>query len=220
MSSSRYSTVLFDLDGTLTDPKIGIAKGVQYALAKAQISVDDLDSLECFIGPPLATSFCEFYGFSDTDAQAAVAAYREYYSVTGLYENLLYDGIRELLELLRAQGRKLVVATSKPTVFSKTILEHFEIASYFDEIVGSNLDGTLSEKGEIIAHILEQHQLAPHTTVMIGDRKFDIIGAQANGVDSIAVGYGYGSETELMAAQPTHYVKTVGELRGFFAGEE
>ncbi len=217
MSNSRYSTVLFDLDGTLTDPKIGITKGVQYVLAKAQISVDDLDSLECFIGPPLAVSFREFYGFSDADAQAAVAAYREYYSVTGLYENLLYGGIRELLELLQSQRRKLIVATSKPTVFSKTVVEHFGIAPFFDEIVGSNLDGTLSEKGDIIAHILKQHQLDPEKTVMIGDRKFDIIGAQANGMDSIAVGYGYGSGTELLAAQPTHYAGTVDELQAFFA---
>ncbi|MDF2938701.1 MAG: phosphoglycolate phosphatase [Paenibacillaceae bacterium] len=217
MSSSRYTAVLFDLDGTLTDPKTGITKGVQYALAKAQITVEDLDTLECFIGPPLTVSFSEFYGFSDADAQAAVAAYREYYSVTGLYENLLYDGIRELLELLKAQGRKLIVATSKPTVFSQTILEHFQIASYFDHIVGSNLDGTLSEKAEIIAHILEHNQLDKSSVVMIGDRKFDIIGAHANKIDSIAVGFGYGSEAELLGAEPTHYVKTVAELRGLFA---
>lgn len=217
MLNLRYSTVLFDLDGTLTDPKMGITKGVQYALAKAGIIVDDLDTLEGFIGPPLPVSFREYYGFSDADAQAAVTAYREYYTVTGLYENLLYGGIAELLELLRAQGRKLVVATSKPTVFSTTIMEHFGIASFFDEIVGSNLDGTLSEKGEIIAHILKRHQLDPEKTVMIGDRKFDIIGARANGVDSIAVGYGYGSEEELMAAEPTHYVESVEKLRAFFA---
>lgn len=217
MSSSRYSTVLFDLDGTLTDPKVGITKGVQFALAKAQIKVENLDALECFIGPPLAASFAEFYGFSDTDALAAVASYREYYSVTGLYENLLYTGIRELLELLKGQGRKLIVATSKPTVFSKTILDHFQMTPYFHQIVGSNLDGSLSEKAEIIAHILEHNQIDKEEAVMIGDRKFDIIGAQANGIASIAVGYGYGSEDELMAAEPTHYLRTLKDLHAFFA---
>lgn len=214
--SERYSTVLFDLDGTLTDPKAGITKGVQYALAKAGIIVEDLDQLDCFIGPPLAPSFSEFYGFSEAEAVKAVGAYREYYSVTGMYENLLYEGIPELLELLRSQGRKLVVATSKPTVFSRKILDHFRLTSYFHDIVGSNLDGSLSDKGEIIAYILKQHSIDKDMAVMIGDRKFDVIGAKHNGIDSIAIGYGYGSEAELTEAKPTHHFRTLQELQEFF----
>ncbi|MBP3963893.1 HAD family hydrolase [Paenibacillus lignilyticus] len=211
-----YKAILFDLDGTLTDPKQGITRAVQYALAKYEIIVDDLDQLEPFIGPPLASSFQEHYGFSASEARTAVDYYREYFADRGIYENEVYGGIRDLLERLAEQKRTLILATSKPTVFAKRILSYFQMDSYFDVICGSNLDGTMSDKADIIAHILRSQQLTAESAVMIGDRKHDLIGAQRNGVDSIGVGYGYGSEEELRAQSPKYYVRSVRELQALF----
>ncbi|SDW19202.1 HAD hydrolase-like protein [Paenibacillus sp. CF384] len=211
-----YKAILFDLDGTLTDPKQGITRAVQYALAKYKIIEDNLDLLEPFIGPPLASSFEERYGFSASEARTAVDYYREYFADKGIYENELYGGIRELLELLVEQKRTIIVATSKPTVFAEKIVSYFRIDSYFDYVCGSNLDGTMSDKGEIIAHILQSQQLTAASAIMIGDRKHDLIGAQRNGVASIGVGYGYGSEEELQAHSPAYYVRNVRELHELF----
>jgi len=208
----KYSTILFDLDGTLTDPKIGITKSVQYALAKYGIQVDNLDKLEPFIGPPLAQSFMEFYQFSEQESKRAVEYYREYFAETGIFENMRYEGIIELLDNLIQDGRTLIVATSKPTVFAERIIEHFQLSSYFDFVCGSNLDGTMTAKGDIIQHILKVKKLDRSGVVMVGDRKHDIIGAQLNEIDSIGVGYGYGSEQELHGASPTFYVESVHQL--------
>lgn len=208
----HYSTILFDLDGTLTDPKLGITRSVQYALAKLGIAEDDLDKLEPFIGPPLAGSFKDIYAFSDSKSVQAVEYYREYFREKGMYENEIYAGIRPLLEALVNQGCVLMVATSKPTVFAEKIVSHFEIASYFRAVCGSNLDGTRSDKTEIIEHLIQEYTLEKPATVMIGDRKHDIIGAHNAGIASIGVGYGYGSESELAAIKPTYCVRTVQEL--------
>ncbi len=213
----NYSDILFDLDGTLTNPKLGITKSVQYALRKFAIEESDLDKLEPFIGPPLAASFMETYSFSESDAKQAVEYYREYFKDQGMYENDLYEGISELLELLQSQNRRLIVATSKPTVFAEKILSYFKIDRYFEYVCGSHLDGTRTDKGEIIKHVLDEKKIDREETVMIGDRKYDIIGAHRNNLDSIAVVYGYGSEEELRGSNPTHYIKTVKELHSVFS---
>ncbi|WP_422660849.1 HAD family hydrolase [Paenibacillus sp. EC2-1] len=208
----NYKNVLFDLDGTLTDPKVGITKSVQYALAKFNIIEPDLSKLEFFIGPPLQNSFMEAYSFTAEQAWDAVTHYREYFKEQGIYENELYEGIKELLELLKSQGRDLFVATSKPEVFALSILSHFELDSYFTYVCGSELDGTRSDKTEIIKFIVDKYHLNPMETVMVGDRKHDLIGAHNNNIHSIAVGFGYGTEEELIAAEPTYNTQTVKDL--------
>jgi phosphoglycolate phosphatase len=210
----NYDTLLFDLDGTLTDPKIGITSAVQYALASFDIHEPCLDNLVNFIGPPLKDAFMEYYGFDSDKAFEAVVKYREYFSVKGLYENSVYPGIPDLLECLIEQGKTLIVATSKPTVFSEKILEHFGLIKYFKLIIGSNLDGTRVKKGEVIKFALEQAKLADlHNIIMIGDRKHDVIGAKEVGIDSIGVLYGYGSKEEFEVEKPTYLVDSVDELK-------
>lgn len=213
----RYNHIFFDLDGTLTDPREGITKAVSYALGQHGIIVNDLSELECFIGPPLQATFTEKYHFSEAEAWGAVLSYREYYKDTGLYENEVYGGIRELLGLLLSQGRRLYVATSKPTVFAETVLEHFQLSAYFSMVCGSELDGSRSAKTEIIQHVLDTCRIQPPAAVMIGDRKHDLIGARNCGIHSIAAGYGYGSEEELAACEPTYHFKTVEEMLRSFA---
>ena len=209
-----YQYILFDLDGTLTDSKIGITSCVQYALHKLGIEEPDLDELEPFIGPPLTDSFREFYGFDDETVQQAVIYYRERFSTVGLFENDIYPGIAQMLERLKKAGRRLAVASSKPTVFVKQILEHFEILSYFDVIVGSELDGTRAKKEEVVEEALRQLLCDGngHDIVMVGDRKFDVEGAKAYGIDSIGVAYGYAACGELEEAGADVIVETVEEL--------
>ena len=208
-----YEIILFDLDGTLTDPKIGITSSVQYALQKMGIKEEDPDVLIPFIGPPLLASFKELYHMSDQEAVQAIGYYRERFSVTGLYENKVYAGMGELLASLKSQGKKLIVATSKPTEFSVKILEHFGLKQYFAAIVGSNLDGTRTEKSDVIEFALSGENITDLSkVVMIGDRKYDISGAKKNHIDVIAVAYGYGSQEELAAADPNYIVSSVSEL--------
>ncbi len=208
-----YDVVLFDLDGTLTDSKIGITKSVQYALAKFNIREDNLDSLEPFIGPPLSESFQKHYGFEPSQVQDAVDFYREYFSTTGMYENVVYPGIPDLLTDLKSKGKELIVATSKPTVFANQILKTFNLYQYFTTVVGSHLDGTRTSKTEIIAHALSTlEKPKENSNVMVGDREHDIIGAQGNAINSIAVTYGYGSLSELQRANPTHLAHAVEDI--------
>lgn len=210
----HYQFILFDLDGTLSDPKIGITKSVQYALTKMGFAAPELDKLEGFIGPPLQESFANDYHFDKEQTQVALEFYRERFKDKGMFENELYPDIPLLLQDLSKQGSTLVVATSKPTVFAVEILKFFKLDQYFDLIIGSHLDGTRTAKTEIIQFILEEypnHKLEDF--IMIGDRKHDIIGAQNTGIDSIGVTYGYGSSEELTLAEPTYLVKSVDELR-------
>ncbi len=217
-SSKKYQTILFDLDGTLTDPKLGITKSVQYALASFGITAS-LEELIPLIGPPLKYSFMNFYQFDETTAVAAIAKYREYFAVTGLYENEIFVGVPELLQALQTQGKTLAVATSKPTVYAEQILAHFGILAYFTFVAGSNLDGSRVEKAEVIAYALENLKVTDYSgVVMIGDRKHDLIGAKIVGVDSIGVLYGYGSPEELSAEVPTWLAKDLVEL-GKILGE-
>ncbi|MCZ8537085.1 HAD family hydrolase [Paenisporosarcina quisquiliarum] len=210
----KYKIILFDLDGTLSDPKIGITKSVQYALQKMGIIETDLNKLVCFIGPPLQTSFAENYNFNIENTKIAIDFYRERFKEKGMFENNLYPSIPTLLKSLKELGFTLVVATSKPTVFSEQILNYFNIDEYFDLVVGSNLDGTRAAKTEIIQYILDQydeHELEDF--IMIGDREHDIIGANNNGIDSIGVAYGYGTSQELSHSNPTYMVKSVEQLK-------
>lgn len=205
---------MFDLDGTLSDPKVGITKSVQYALNKIGVLENDLDRLECFIGPPLQESFGEYYGFDLQKSNQAIEYYRERFKEKGMFENVLYSHIPELLMELKDRGYVLVVATSKPTVFAEKILKHFKIDAFFDLVVGSNLDGTRVAKTEVIQYILEQYTTYELSDfIMIGDRKHDIIGAKNTSIDCIGVTYGYGSNEEIRLAAPTYTATSVKELK-------
>ncbi len=212
-----YNLILFDLDGTLTDPGEGITNSVAYALAQWGIRVDDRRTLYRFIGPPLKDSFMEFYGFSEEEAIRAVEAYRVYFREKGMLENRVYPGVESMLQALKDDGKTLAVATSKPESFAKQILEHFGLADFFDLIAGATMDSTRSKKADVIAYALNQlvRELSHdrHTTVMVGDRAQDIQGALANGLDSIGVLFGYGDQAELESAGATRVVSTVNELK-------
>lgn len=209
----NYQYILFDLDGTLTDPKVGITKSVAYALKSFGIEVEDLDSLCKFIGPPLKESFMKYYGMNSEDGDKAVETYREYFKPYGVYENEVYEGIQGLLARLSACGKHLVLASSKPTVFVETILEHFDLRKYFEVVVGSELDGTRVAKAEVIEYALRLADVTDKSqVVMIGDREHDVIGAKENGVASIGVTYGYGSREEHEACGADMIVESVGEL--------
>uniref|UniRef100_UPI004055F68F HAD hydrolase-like protein n=1 Tax=Acetatifactor sp. TaxID=1872090 RepID=UPI004055F68F len=209
--------LLFDLDGTLTDPKIGITTCVQYALKAFGIEEPDLDKLEPFIGPPLKESFMEFYGMEDSQAEAAVAKYRERFKDVGLFENEVYKGIPTLLRTLQAKGMHLAVASSKPTVFVERILQHFHLDQYFEVVVGSELDGRRVNKDEVVQEALKRlfhnKTIQREQIYMIGDRKFDVEGARAHGIESVAVAYGYGGVEELMEAKADYVVCSVKELQ-------
>lgn len=219
VESKKYEYVLFDLDGTLTDPKEGITKSVAYALESFGIHVEDLDTLCKFIGPPLKESFMVYYGLSDEQGDEAVAKYRERFSVTGLFENKVYDEIRETLEALKKSGKTLIVATSKPSVYSRQILEHFDLMKYFTFLSGSELDGTRVDKAEVIAYALQENGIQDLSNViMVGDREHDIIGANKNQIDSVGVLYGYGCREEFEENHATYVVERVEELRNLLLG--
>lgn len=202
--------ILFDLDGTLTDPKEGITKSFQYALKHMGIVEENLDALEKVIGPPLKDSFVEFYGMKEDDALEAVEKYRERFKTIGMYENEIFDGIKEMLEKLQKEGFLLAIASSKPTVFVEQICEHFEIKQYFHHIVGSFLDGRRGRKEEVVEEaIREFHEKDLQKIIMVGDRKFDITGAHQMGLKAIGVTFGYGGKEELEAAGADYIVDTV-----------
>lgn len=215
--------LLFDLDGTLTDPKLGITTCVQYALHSFGIEEPDLDKLEPFIGPPLKDSFMQFYNMEEKQAEAAVDKYRERFQDIGLFENEIYAGIKEMLRTLKKKGMHLAVASSKPTVFVERILEHFKIRKYFEVVVGSELDGRRVNKDEVVQEALSQlfagGIVERDKVYMIGDRKFDVEGSKAQGVESIGVSYGYGSIEELKEAKADYIVRTVGELENLLYRE-
>ena len=209
-----YSTILFDLDGTLTDSSHGIINSIIYALEKYDINDYEMSLLRKFLGPPLHESFEKFMGFDKEKSLQAVKLYREYFSSKGLFENEIYGGVSDLLQNLKENGKALIVATSKPQLFTDRIMEHFNLAKYFDFIAGSNMDTTRSKKAEVIEYALSECNIKDKSkVVMIGDRAEDMIGAQTVGVDSIGVEYGYGTFDELKNAGATYIVKTVGELK-------
>ena len=211
-----YDYLLFDLDGTLTDPGEGITNSVAYALRKQGIEVTDKKELYCFIGPPLSESFSRFYGFSMEESLKCVEYYREYYRDRGIFENLLYYGIPELLADLRAQGKTILLATSKPELFAKQILEYFDLTRYFDHICGASMDESRNKKAAVIEYALETAKIKDRTrAVMIGDREQDINGAGLNGLDSIGVLFGYGDRPELEGAGATYIAESVEDIKKF-----
>lgn len=220
-----FEYILFDLDGTLTDPKIGITSSVQYALRAFGIDEPSLDKLEPFIGPPLADSFMEFYGFTPEQAKRAIEKYRERFDHQGIYENEMYEGIDRMLLKLKESGKMLAIASSKPTPLVLRVLEHFHIKECFDYIVGSELDGRRGKKEEVVEEALRL--MVPATldaqerktcVAMVGDRKFDIEGAKAFGLTSVGVSFGYAPQGELEAAGADYIVDTVSELEAILMG--
>lgn len=208
-----YRYILFDLDGTLTDSSEGITKSVEYALNRFSITVRDRRDLLCFIGPPLHDSFMQFFGFSDEDAYTAVEYYREVFREKGLFENTVYDGIPELLEGLRAAGKNLVLATSKPEEFSRRILDYFDLTKYFDFIAGATFDSTRVTKAQVIEYALGGAGIRDKASaLMIGDRSHDVIGAHENGLDCLGVLFGFGTRDELEAAGADYIAETVKDI--------
>lgn len=208
----RYQYILFDLDGTITDPGLGITNSVMYALNKFGIS-DKRENLYKFIGPPLAQSFQTYYGFDEKKAKLGIQYYREYYTVDGIFENIVYDGVEEILKSLRQDGRKILMATSKPEKFANQILEHFHLSSYFDFVAGATMDESRVTKADVISYAIENFGITDlNEALMVGDREHDILGAKAVGIDSMGVLYGYGSREELEKAGAKYITETVKEL--------
>ena len=223
-----YKYILFDLDGTLTDPKEGICASVRYALGKCGIKAPDIDELTCFIGPPLKDSFTEFFHMDEDETAKAIGYYRERFNDVGWSENVVYPGIPELLKEAKLKGAHMAIASSKPTVFVERILKHFKIFRYFDVVVGSELDGSRSKKEEVVEEALKQLYAKGSgdtaekkaLTAMVGDRKFDIEGARAQDVDAIGVSYGYQEPGELSASGADAIAATVEELKELLLGGE
>ena len=205
--------LLFDLDGTLTDPSLGITNSVMYALRKFGIEESDRTKLYSFIGPPLYDSFREKYGMSHDDANLAVAYYREYFAPKGLYENTVYDGVRDMLFDLKESGKTLVLATSKPEKFANEILSHFDLLKYFERVYGATMDEKRNKKDEVIAYALDDMRIDADDAVMIGDRCYDIEGGRKHGLMSVGVLYGFGDERELTDAGADHIAANIKELK-------
>lgn len=214
-SAANYRAVLFDLDGTLTDPVEGITRSIQYALEKLGKPVPSQAVLHSWIGPDLAGSFMTYFQTQDKAlGRQAVAIFRERFGTIGLFENKVYPGIPELLAALRAAGCKLILATGKPTAYAEKILTHFELSPYFTLVGGAFFDGRLTDKRELLETLLPQLSAEEQAAcVMVGDREHDVYGAKAHGIPSIAVTYGYGSAEELVACEPTFTASSVAELR-------
>lgn len=211
-----YQYILFDLDGTLTDPGLGITNSVMHALKKYNIEVEDRTTLYKFIGPPLTDSFENYYGFSPEESEKAVVYYREYFSEKGLFENTVYPDIEQVLKTLKSQGKTLILATSKPEVYAKQILEHFHLDVYFDFVSGATMDKTRVKKPDIIAYAIEKCNLSDLSKViMVGDREHDIFGADACHMDSIGVLYGYGNREELTRAGATYLAQSPQDILNF-----
>lgn len=212
-------TIFFDLDGTLTDSAPGIIHSVQYALKKYGIEAEEND-LRSFIGPPLVHSFQDRFGFDHDKALEAVAYYREYFTAGGMFENSVYPGVEEMLQKLKEDGLMLAVATSKPELFSKQILEHFALTRYFDFIGGAAMDETRTTKVEVLSYALQELQVDPAKAVMIGDRENDMEAASLLGTESIGVLYGYGSKEELANAGAKVFAETPMDICRIISGWE
>ena len=208
-----YNTILFDADGTLSDSKPGIRKGIEYSLSQFNMKLSE-EGINRFLGPPIRDSFRDFCNFDEDKCELAVKYYREYYSTTGLLENTLYPGMRELLTELKKQGKRLMVATSKPQPFTDRIMEYFKIDGLFDIIVGASMDGSMDRKADIIRYALESCGVAddPSKALMVGDRKYDMIGANEVGTAAVGVLYGYGSREELELSGATYIAESVQDI--------
>lgn len=209
----KYQYLLFDMDGMLVDTREGILKCAQYALDAFGIHVEDLQSLTKFVGPPLSTSFREFYGFSDEQAQEAVAIYRQRYSSHGQYECFVFEGVDSMLRDLRDTGYRMCIATSKLETYARTMLERLGIASYFEQIVGASPDETISTKAQVIEEAMRRMQIPDRaSSLMIGDRKHDVLGAKACGIDSFGVYMGCAEPMEHEMSGATYIADCITEL--------
>ncbi|WP_425878671.1 HAD-IA family hydrolase [Acinetobacter sp. TWP2-2-3] len=210
--------ILIDLDGTLTDPKVGITTSARYGLEKIGHPISDEINIDWIIGPPLKASLAKILNVEADHvlAEQALMGYRERFAVKGLYENHVFEGVAETLAELKRRGYRLFVATAKPTVYAKQILEHFDLAQYFTDVYGSELNGDRTNKAELIQYILAQQQLQADQCMMVGDREHDIFGARHNGIETIAVSYGYGSQEELEVAQPKYKIDRFNQLLDYF----
>ena len=215
----QYKTILFDLDGTLTDSEPGIVNSVRYALRSFGMEAEPT-TLRSFIGPPLYDSFRGTMGMSDADAKRAVDTYRVYFRDKGIFENAPYPGVPEMLEALRAAGRRLIVATSKPEVFAKRIAEHFGFAGALEGVYGADMEGKRSSKIDVIRYAMRERGITPSSAVMVGDRKYDITGAREAGLADIGVLYGYGSREELVEAGATRLAASVADLREMLSSSD
>ena len=215
----KYQYILFDLDGTITESGPGITRSVAYALDHFGIHVEDTETLRPFVGPPLAESFSRHYGMSGADIEEAIRLYRVYYAERGMLECTVYDGVPEMLKTLREHGYKLYLATSKPEFYATQILAHFGLTGLLDGIYGAGMHDR-STKAEVITQCLETEHIAPADCVMVGDRFYDIEGARALGIDTIAVLYGYGTSEELSSHQPLTLVDTPSGVAAYLFGKE
>lgn len=215
----QYQTILFDLDGTLTDSAPGILNSVRHACRKLQLEMPQEATLRRFLGPPLPASFRDYLHLNEVDTARAVNAFREYYPDKGIFENEVYPGIPELLGDLKAAGKTVVMATSKPELFARRIMEHFSLDQYFDAICGATIDETRTDKGDVIAYALQTAGIAStERVVMVGDREHDVKGAARNGLPCIGVVYGYGSAEELRTAGAVTLADTVQDLHTLLLG--
>lgn len=214
-----FSHILFDLDGTLTNPRLGIGNSLKYALRQMQIDGYSDEILERFVGPPLQDSFKNLFGLNERNTELAVEHFRTYFGEKGLYENLPYAGILELLEELHLSGKRVYVVTSKLEKYSKMIVLHFGFDRYIDDLIGAEATGKYSGKGQLITELMERNRILPSpSVVMIGDTHFDLIGAKENEISSIAVGYGFGTAESLNACEPDYMVDSVDELAELLLG--
>ncbi len=217
MRETMISNVLFDLDGTLTDPKDGITRCIQFSLDRLGREAPTADDLVWCIGPPLKESFSHLLHTSDNASlNEALHHYRKRYSEIGIYENTVYPDIASVLQRVHATGFRVFLATSKPTVFANRVLNHFGLTRFFHGICGSELDGRLSDKGDLIAHILKTESLEPKLTLIVGDRSHDIFGGKKNGIMTAAVTYGYGTLDEIKASEPDFIFHSPSDLAAFF----
>ena len=204
--------ILFDLDGTLTNPEEGITNSVAYSLEYYGIHIEDKTTLRKFIGPPLKESYMVYYNFDDKKAEEAVAKYREYFAPKGVFENKVFSDIPMLLQKLKYKGLKLVVATSKPEIYAKKIVEHFDLDKYFEAVCGSELNGRRTNKAQVIKYAMDMFNMDKDNTIMVGDRFHDINGAKENGIASIGVLFGFGSEEELISAGADYIAKNTKDI--------
>ena len=213
-----YKAIFFDLDGTLTESGEGITKSVQYALEKIGKPEEDLEKLKVFGGPPLMQQFMKYAGVDEATGRKAVEFYRERYEVKGIYENHPYESVEEMLQELKRKGYILAVASSKPEYYVTQILDYFKLSSYFDVVVGSEMNGARTSKSEVIEEALKRINMSDkrNEVLMVGDKEHDVLGARAAGLDCVAVAYGYGTQEELTEANPLKIVDSVDELLHFF----
>lgn len=209
----HFTHILFDLDGTLTNPRLGIGNSLKYALRQMHIDGYSDELLERFVGPPLQDGFKNLFGLNERNTNLAVEHFRTYFGEKGLYENIPYSGIQELLEALHHSGKRIYVVTSKLEKYAQMIIRHFEFDRYIDDLQGAEATGKHSGKGQLIAQLMERNRILPSTSVaMIGDTHYDMIGARENDIQGIAVGYGFGTPETLLACEPDYLVESVDDL--------